>query len=133
MKRKKINKELKFGALIISFYLIWAISWYLFSHFIEGSLFRPYLPFSDIRMELVPPLSKSYLLGTDIYGRSLFEILSSGLNYSLTIGIVVTSLCTFFGVIIGYLSVTGNNIVRVLSDLVTNLIFPIPIALALST
>lgn len=126
MKRKKINRELKFGALIISFYLVWAISWYFFSHFIEGSIFRPYLPFSDIRMELVPPLTKHYFLGTDIYGRSLFEILSSGLNYSLTIGIVVTSLCTFFGVIIGYLSVTGNNFVRVFSDLVTNLIFIFP-------
>lgn len=126
MKRKKINKELKYGGIIISFYFVWAIAWYVFSHFIQGSPFRPYLPFSDIRMELIPPLTRDYFLGTDIFGRSLFEILSSGLNYSLTIGFVVTFLCTFLGVIIGYLSVIGSNFVRVVSDLTTNLIFIFP-------
>lgn len=86
----------------------------------------PYMPSGNIRAELFPPLTSGYFLGTDLYGRSLLEVLSAGLFYSLGIGLVISFFSAGIGIVIGYLSATGPRSFRTFFDLLTNLIFIFP-------
>jgi len=123
---KKLNKEIKIGGALLSSYLIWAIAWLVYSLMIKGSFLSPYFPETDMTKELLYPGVEGFLLGTDIYGRSVVEILSAGLAYSLGVSTLVSLTSATIGIIIGYLSITGNNFVKVTSDLVINLIFIFP-------
>tara|TARA_R110002072_G_scaffold534_1_gene3432 strand:+ start:43654 stop:44490 length:837 start_codon:yes stop_codon:yes gene_type:complete len=125
MTGARINKEMKIGGFICSLYLIWAIGWLLYQFFIQGSFSQPYFPSYDITQELLP-LGGKYLLGTDIYGRSIFEVLSSGLIYSLTVSLIVSFACAAIGIVMGYLSVTAHASIAILFDLIINLIFVFP-------
>ncbi len=118
-RQVKIPKEMKWGTLLLSTYLIWALGWLVSKGF-------SYRPVSDMTRELVWPFKESFFLGTDIYGRSIFEILSTGLSYSLGMGLAVSFLSLSIGVGVGYLSVTGPRFIRVSMDLITNLIFVFP-------
>ena len=122
---KKINSELKLGTFIIAGYLLWAFAWFVFSFFIKGTIGSPYSPVSSIELELIKPSFK-FLLGTDIYGRSLLEILSAGLIYSIIVGVLVSSISLIFGVLVGYLSVVGHTFVKRFLDIFINLIFIFP-------
>ncbi|OUR93705.1 hypothetical protein A9Q84_19780 [Halobacteriovorax marinus] len=126
MKKNKINKEIKIGFVLISSYLLWAVAWIVYSHFIKGEITSPYFPESDMTKELLRPGVNGFMLGTDIYGRSIIEILSAGLAYSLGISFMVSFTTATIGIIVGYLSVTGNQTIKILSDLVINLIFIFP-------
>lgn len=126
MSKKRLNKEVRFGIGLIFIYLSWALFWAINSLFIEGTPISPYLPESNMKVELIPPFTDSFLLGTDIYGRSILELLSSGLTYSISIGLLVTGLCSIIGITVGYLSIVGNRFLRSLCDLFTNLIFVFP-------
>ena len=123
---RKLNKEIKVGAALIFSYLAWAVVWIVYSNFFKGTIGNPYFPKSDMTIELLSPGTNGFLLGTDIYGRSIVEILSAGLSYSLSISLIVSLSSATIGIIIGYLSVTGNKTIKVLSDLVINLIFIFP-------
>ncbi|MBL6988634.1 MAG: ABC transporter permease [Bacteriovoracaceae bacterium] len=123
---KKINTEISLGIIIIAFLVFWSIGWELYGRFVMGSFLSPYTPASNIQKELIPPGSGDYLLGTDIYGRSVLEILSIGLSYSLSMALLVSFSAVSIGIIVGYLSVVGHKWVRVVSDLSTNLIFIFP-------
>jgi peptide/nickel transport system permease protein len=125
-KRSKINTEIKVGSLLLGTYFIWALAWFLYSYVYLGTFSDPYFPASDIKKELFSPLEDGYLLGTDLYGRSLFQVLSAGLFYSLGIGLTISFLSAGIGIVIGYLSVVGPKSVKTLSELVTNLIFIFP-------
>jgi len=124
--KRKINKEIKVGFALISTYLLWTVAWIIYSYFIKGEISNPYFPESDMTKELLRPGVGGFFLGTDIYGRSIIEILSAGLAYSLGISFTVSFTTATIGIIIGYLSVTGNQAIKVLSDLVINLIFIFP-------
>lgn len=115
----KIPKEMKWGAGLLGAYLLWAAVWLVG----WGTSYRPT---SDMTQELVWPFSPNFFFGTDIYGRSLFEILSTGLSYSLGMGLAVSSLSLTIGIAVGYLAVTGPRFIRVTMDLATNLIFVFP-------
>ncbi|PIK14117.1 MAG: hypothetical protein CES88_14135 [Halobacteriovorax sp. JY17] len=123
---RKMNKEIKIGTFLLSSYLIWALVWIIYSYFIRGSLTSPYFPLTDMTQELVSPGNNGFILGTDIYGRSVIEILSAGLAYSLGVSLLVSLTSATIGIIIGYLSVTGSNFVKIGSDLIINLIFIFP-------
>lgn len=123
---RKMNKEIKIGALLLSSYLFWAIAWLVYSYIVKGSFMDPYFPMTDMTKELVSPGNGGFLLGTDIYGRSVVEILSAGLAYSLGVSLLVSLTSATIGIIIGYLSVTGSNAVKVGSDLIINIIFIFP-------
>ena len=110
MKSKKNfhkNKELVIGGGICSVYLIWAFLWLFNSFFIKGSVNNPYFPSMNLKTELISPFKSNYILGTDIFGRSLFEILSAGLFYSISISLIVSLISCLIGLIIGYLSVNS--------------------------
>lgn len=124
--RAKINKEMVYGGVLLSIYLLWALSWFIYSHFIAGNWSMPYFPQGNIRAELIEPFSHGYFLGTDLFGRSLFQVLSAGLNYSLGIGLTISFFSAGIGIVIGYISAVGPKSLRALSDLTTNLIFIFP-------
>jgi len=125
-KRPSINNEMKWGVSILSLYVLWAVGWFIYSYFINGTFSAPYVPTGDMKLELISPGGSNFILGTDIYGRSLFEILSAGLNYSLGVAITVSAVSALIGVTIGYASVTGPRPIQVFSDLIINLIFVFP-------
>lgn len=118
-KKMKLPREMKWGVALLGGYLLWALIW-LVSHGVS------YRPSADMAQELLSPFSENFILGTDIYGRSLFEILSTGLSYSLGMGLTVSFLSLSIGVGVGYLSITGPRFIRVSMDLLTNLIFVFP-------
>jgi peptide/nickel transport system permease protein len=126
INKSRVNKEIKIGTLLLGSYFLWAIAWFIYSYLYEGSFSDPYFPPSDIKKELFSPLEKGYFLGTDLYGRSLFQVLSAGLFYSLGIGLTISFLSAGIGIVVGYLSVVGPKSVKAFSELVTNLIFIFP-------
>ena len=126
MTRKKLNPEIKWGLSILSLYMIWAFCGLIYNSFYKGTISRPYSPYADMKNELIAPFTQNYLLGTDIYGRSIMELLSTGLIYSLSVGVLVTVICCLIGVILGFISVAGHPWLRKISESVTNLIFVFP-------
>jgi peptide/nickel transport system permease protein len=123
---RKLTKEMKWGGGILSLYVIWALSWFVYRYFLKGSLSQPYVPTLDMQTELALPFSKGLLLGADLLGRSLLEVLSAGLTYSLTISIVVTFATASIGIFMGYMAVKGPSWVKLGFDLLINLIFIFP-------
>jgi len=86
----KFTKEMKWGIGILSLYVIWALSWFVYRYTIKGSILKPYIPELDMKVELALPFTKGLTLGADLLGRSLLEVLSAGLTYSLTLSLIVT-------------------------------------------
>jgi peptide/nickel transport system permease protein len=126
VKVRSLNSEFKFGFLILSLYAIWFVGWLIMQNLVLGSMHSPYIPTMDITRELLSPLSESAILGTDLYGRSIFEILSMGLLYSVMLSFSVSALSVIIGVVIGYLSVAGGRNTSFLLDTITNLVFIFP-------
>ncbi len=126
MTRKKLNPEIKWGISILSFYLIWALCGLIYNVVYKGTFSNPYTPYADMKKELLGPFTQNYFLGTDIYGRSIMELLSTGLLYSLSVGLLVTFICCLIGIILGFISVAGHPWLRKISETLTNLIFVFP-------
>jgi peptide/nickel transport system permease protein len=80
----------------------------------------------NMRTELLSPFQSDYILGTDIFGRSLFEVLSAGLVYSISISIIVSFLSCCIGLFMGYFSVNGFKYFKIICDFLTNFIFILP-------
>ena len=123
---KKINAEIKWGCGLLLCYALWAFSWFLITRFVKGGLSSPYFPQGDITKELQPPLQEGFILGADLYGRSLWETLSVGLHYSLTVALIVSLVSAFLGLVMGHLCVAGPKYTRVICDTLTNLVFIFP-------
>lgn len=114
------------GGSILVLYLSWAIIWVVYSYLIKGTISSPYYPMGDLKAELLSPLTNGYVLGTDVYGRSLLEVLSAGLTYSLGIGLLISFCSASIGIVVGYLSAIGPTFFRNFFDTITNLIFIFP-------
>ena len=124
--RRKATSEMKWGGAILSLYAIWASSWFVYKYFIKGSFARPYIPVLEMQSELALPFTKGLTLGADLLGRSLLEVLSAGLSYSLTISLIVTIATASIGIFMGYMAVKGPSWVKLSFDLLINLIFIFP-------
>ena len=124
--KKKFPSEMKWGMVILISYVVWACTWIIYSHFIKGSIYLPYRPQLNMEYELLKPFSPGMMLGADVMGRSIVEMLSAGLAYSLGISIVVTSLTVALGVGMGYLAVTSGKWTKYFFDLVINIVFIFP-------
>ncbi|TDJ08719.1 MAG: ABC transporter permease [Deltaproteobacteria bacterium] len=123
---KNKGLEIKLGGGIVLLYLCWALGWIIYSYFMKGNLTAPYNPVPNLKTELVAPFNSNYILGTDVYGRSLLEMLSAGLLYSFGIALLVSLISGFIGLVIGQLSAGDKNIIKIPSDMLTNLIFVFP-------
>lgn len=124
--RNKFPKELNWGLLILSGYLMWAFLWIIYSYFLRGSIYHPYRPELNMELELAKPFSKGLFFGADVMGRSIFEMLSAGLTYSLSLSATVTVITSSIGLIMGYMAVTAGSFFKYLFDLVINIIFIFP-------
>lgn len=121
-----MNAEMKWGGAILSLYALWSLTWFFVSSVLRGSFSHPYRPEADLTRELQAPFEGEFLMGTDLYGHSLWEILSAGINYSLTVAMAVTVAAAFLGLVMGHLSVTGPPLAKFISDTATNVIFVFP-------
>jgi ABC-type dipeptide/oligopeptide/nickel transport system permease subunit len=117
---------MKLGGSILSLYFIWAILWFIYRYFLKGSIFQPYSPSLDMHVELALPFTKGLILGADLLGRSLLEVLSAGLTYSLTISMIVTISTASIGILMGYMAVKAPSWFKLLFDLLINLVFIFP-------
>lgn len=123
---RKFTKEMKWGFSILSLYAFWAISWFIYRYFVMGTLSRPYTPELNMEVELAIPFTKGLVLGADLLGRSLLEVLSAGLTYSLTLSFIVTFITASVGILMGYLAVKAPGWFKLGFDLVINLVFIFP-------
>jgi ABC-type dipeptide/oligopeptide/nickel transport system permease subunit len=117
---------MKLGGGILSLYVVWATMWFIYSYLIKGSVARPYSPTLDMHLELALPFSHGLILGADLLGRSLLEVLSAGLTYSLSISLIVTIATASIGVLMGYMAVKAPSWFKMIFDLLINLIFIFP-------
>lgn len=123
---KKFPAEMKWGVGILSLYFLWAVMWIIYKYILKGSLTSPYIPEMNMQLELARPLTSGLILGADLMGHSILEILSAGLSYSLLIAITVTAITASIGMIIGYCSVKATATIRLFFDLIINLVFIFP-------
>jgi peptide/nickel transport system permease protein len=117
------SPDIQLGLVIVCFFLLWAVSW---ESFLFLKYHFDYVPLIDLEKELLPPLSSSYLLGTDLYGRSLFEMISFGLIYSLGLSLTVSFLSISLGVVIGTYSMMGPKVVQVILEKCIHIFFTLP-------
>ena len=125
LKLKK-NGELLIGGVICSIFFLWSFGWFIYSTIINGSLKKPFFPKMDMKYELILTFQENFFMGTDVYGRSLFEVISSGVSYSILIALTVSFFASVIGLIMGYFSVSGNNTIKKLFDFMTNFVFILP-------
>lgn len=123
---RKLTREMKMGGGILSLYVLWALAWFVYRYFMKGSISRPYLPSLDMELELALPFSHGLVLGADLLGRSLLEVLSAGLTYSLTISMIVTAATASIGILMGYMAVKAPSWFKLVFDLLINLVFIFP-------
>ena len=123
---KKLTKEMKWGAAILSMYVLWALVWFFYKYIIKGTFLKPYVPELDMKMELALPFSKGFILGADLLGRSLLEVLSAGLTYSLTLSLIVTVVTASIGILMGYMAIKAPSWFKLFFDLIINLVFIFP-------
>lgn len=120
------NEDFKFGFFIISIYLFWALFWTFYILLYKGTLNNPYFPLPDMQFELIPPFKNKFLFGTDIHGRSVAEIISMGLIYSIGMAMVISLCSATIGVFMGHLSVTGSRMIKSFCEIFTNVVFTFP-------
>ncbi len=122
MKRFK-SIEIRIGFGICSLYLIWGVAYTLF--FYIGGI----EPTVNIKRELLAPFEQGYFLGTDIYGRSLFGMLSAGVIHSLIFAIITASASATIGVIAGGIMALGNTKIANIIEGIANSIYIFPTVL----
>lgn len=126
MTNRKLTREMKLGLGILSLYVVWALSWFFYKYTIKGTFLKPYAPALDMQMELALPFSNGLVLGADLLGRSLLEVLSAGLTYSLTLSMIVTIATASIGILMGYMAVKAPSWFKLCFDLAINLVFIFP-------
>src|SRR5690606_19850989 len=107
----------KIGLIICSLYLLWAMSYFLWLR-LGGEL-----PVQDIKIELLEPFTKGFVLGTDIYGRSLLGMLSAGVMYSLIFAIVTALTSAIIGVIAGGIMALASSKFSTILEAICNTIY----------
>lgn len=117
---------MKWGFGILSIYVVWAVSWFFYKFVVKGTFLKPYTPELDMKLELALPLSNGLTLGADLLGRSLLEVLSAGLTYSLTLSMIVTIATASIGILMGYMAIKAPSWFKLVFDLLINLVFIFP-------
>lgn len=108
MKRLSWNRELKWGAALLLFLSIVALS-------------APWLTRLDPNLlydDMLSPPNAVYWFGTDGLGRDVYSMVIYGTRASLLVGITVAVLSSLIGVVLGSISgYMGGMLDRVLSEL----------------
>lgn len=124
--KRKLTREMKWGLGILSIYAFWAAGWFIYKFTLKGNFVNPYTPELNMQTELALPFTKGLILGADLLGRSLLEVLSAGLTYSLTLSLIVTISTASIGIVMGYMAIKAPSWFKLGFDLVINLVFIFP-------
>lgn len=116
---KKVALETKLGFFLCGLYFIWAVGYLLFGD----------APIADMKIELLTPSFENYLLGTDIYGRSVFTMLSAGVAHSLVFAMATAFTSAIIGVLAGGIMALANNKIAVIIEGIANAIYIFPTVL----
>ncbi len=113
----------RFGAAVIVLLVLTAIL---------APVIAPYDPYEQNVTNILQPVSREHLLGTDSLGRDTFSRIIYGTRYALLVGVLTVLIAafigSFFGIIAGYMGGWTQTIIMRLTDSV--MAFP-PILLAL--
>lgn len=120
---KRLSVEAKLGAALCLVYLLWGVGYALW--IANGGS----APEANMQAELYAPFSNGYLLGTDIYGRSLFGMLSAGVMHSLSFALVTAITSATIGVIAGGIMALAGSKVSTLVEGIANSIYIFPTVL----
>ncbi len=98
------------------------------------AIFAPWIaphPYAeqDLMVSLERPLTDSYLLGTDAFGRDVFSRLVWGARVSLQVGAIVTSVSMVIGISVGCLAGFHGGRVDLLLANFINLVYGFPLIL----
>jgi peptide/nickel transport system permease protein len=124
--KRKLTREMKWGLGILSIYAFWATGWFIYKFILKGNLVKPYIPELNMQTELALPFTEGLILGSDLLGRSLLEVLSAGLTYSLTLSLIVTISTASIGIVMGYMAIKAPSWFKLGFDLAINLVFIFP-------
>ncbi len=120
------NKLAVLGAILTLFFLTVAI--------VGGAIM--YVPGWDdlyidqrLRETLLPPLSEGFPLGTDQFGRDMMWRIAAGTAVSLFVGVAVTIVSMFFGMILGALAGYRGGLVDRGISAVIDLVWGFPVIL----
>ncbi|MBS3812350.1 ABC transporter permease [Candidatus Bipolaricaulota bacterium] len=99
--------------------------------FVTCAIFSPWIaPHDPLKMDLTnsfqPPGSNGHLLGTDNYGRDIFSRLIYGSRVSLLVGLVVISISSTFGSLLGLLSGYYGGVVDMVIMRLVEVIYSFP-------
>jgi len=118
MKKILRNKNILFGGIIIIFLILITIF---------APYFAPYDPVEDSDLiRALEPSGRTFLMGTDPYGRDLLSRIIYGTRISFTLGLIIQTLNTIIGVSLGLCAgYFGGKIDDMIMGL-TNIMLSIP-------
>lgn len=95
LRRLLRNRGIVFGGTTMIFLTLLAVL---------GPLFVPYNPYEMVVIDRLQAPGGQHLLGTDNFGRDLLTRMAYGARVSLSVGLSVSILACFFGMLIGLLA-----------------------------
>jgi peptide/nickel transport system permease protein len=136
MKRSELwswfrrSPDSRYGLLLVSIFFIWSVCWQVYlvlrKLFGEGAAQEETMLSMNFSRELWPPGMGGYFLGTDLYGRSLFEMISMGLSYSIGLSLTVSMLAMVIGIFMGTMSVFSPKYIRIFFRKSIHIFFTLP-------
>ncbi|MBH48402.1 MAG: hypothetical protein CME71_09570 [Halobacteriovorax sp.] len=120
---RNLSLEAKIGSVLCAFYFIWGISFAIWLNFFGQA------PAPDMTMELISPFKQGFLLGTDIYGRSLFAMLSAGVMHSLGFAFATALSSASIGVVAGGIMALAGTRISSFIEGIANAIYIFPTVL----
>lgn len=113
---KAVKMEIIFGSLLCGSYFLWAMIYFFFG----GE------PIANMQSELLAPLTNDFILGTDVYGRSLFQMLSAGVLHSLSFAFITAFSSAIIGVVAGGIMALAGNKISTIIETIANAIYIFP-------
>ncbi|MEM1544157.1 MAG: ABC transporter permease [Candidatus Bathyarchaeia archaeon] len=110
------NRKLRLGVSIVIFFVFLAI---------VGPYFTPYDPWAYVGPPARPP-SRTFWLGTTMFGQDVFTQFVYGLRPVFLVGILGGGLATFIGTMIGFLAGYRGGWVDEVLNTFTNVVLVIP-------
>lgn len=113
IRKIRTNYSLMIGAVIIVVFIVLAVF---------APILTKFDPYEMSVIERLKPPSSTYLLGTDEYGRDLLTRVLYGARVSIMVGLMVSILSSFFGLVIGiyasYYKVLDSIFMRICDGLI---------------
>tara|TARA_R110000868_G_scaffold164359_2_gene396851 strand:+ start:985 stop:1809 length:825 start_codon:yes stop_codon:yes gene_type:complete len=120
---KNLSLEAKIGFFLCAVYFAWGTGFAVWLNFFGEA------PSPNMTQELLAPFESGFILGTDIYGRSLFAMLSAGVMHSLSFAFATALTSASIGVIAGGIMALAGNRISSFVEGIANAIYIFPTVL----